>query len=174
MEEILHQLISSLVIYKVLYIRGGAGFLPSTVWHEVVWIGAIHPRTCPEEYFSIAVAEHAESSGEWYMKGALMWWKLVEDLGIFADLTFEGFWAWWDITPFRSRFMKGTKAFKMAITCVGVLQTIYKNAWVMNELGLSKHMSYETNLYHIPAQYTGWLMDVDRESKNGVLESFFN
>ena len=34
MEEILHQLIGSLVypmIYKVLYIPGGAGFQPSTV-----------------------------------------------------------------------------------------------------------------------------------------------
>jgi len=32
MEEILHQLISSFpIIYKVLYIPGGAGFHPSTV-----------------------------------------------------------------------------------------------------------------------------------------------
>ena len=34
MEEILHQLICSyLIIYRVLYIPGGAGFLPSTVCH---------------------------------------------------------------------------------------------------------------------------------------------
>ena len=84
--------------------------------------------------------------------------SLVEDPGIFADLTFEGFWGWWDIFAFRIRFMKGTKAFKMAIRCVGVLQIIYKNDWVMNELGLTKHMSYETNLYQIPAHYTGWLI----------------
>ena len=33
MEEILHQLIGSLShFYRVLYIPGGAGFLPSTVW----------------------------------------------------------------------------------------------------------------------------------------------
>ena len=32
MEEILHQFIGSVpIIYKVLYISGGAGFLPSTV-----------------------------------------------------------------------------------------------------------------------------------------------
>ena len=36
MEEILHQLIGSLsTIYRVLYIPGGAGFLPSTVWPDV-------------------------------------------------------------------------------------------------------------------------------------------
>ena len=35
MEEILHQLIGSLpIIYKVLYIPGGAGFPPSTVWNH--------------------------------------------------------------------------------------------------------------------------------------------
>jgi len=33
----------------------------------------LDPRTCPEEYFSIAVAEHAESSsGESYMKSTVM------------------------------------------------------------------------------------------------------
>ena len=31
MEEILHQLAKKKQIHKVLYIRGGAGFLPSTV-----------------------------------------------------------------------------------------------------------------------------------------------
>ena len=31
MEEILHQLIGYPIIYRVLYIPGGAGFLPSTV-----------------------------------------------------------------------------------------------------------------------------------------------
>ena len=28
----------------------------------------------------------------------------------------------------------------------------------MNELGLTKHVSYETNLYHIPSHYTGRLI----------------
>ncbi len=38
MEEILHQLIGSLpIIYKVLYIPGGAGFLPSTVLNPKSW-----------------------------------------------------------------------------------------------------------------------------------------
>jgi len=33
MEEILHQLIGAYhIIFRVLYIPGGAGFIPSTVW----------------------------------------------------------------------------------------------------------------------------------------------
>ena len=35
MEEILHQLIGYPIIYRVLYIPGGAGFLPSTVYIAV-------------------------------------------------------------------------------------------------------------------------------------------
>ena len=41
MEDILHQLMVYPIIYKVLYIPGGAGFLPSTVltWDFVVGSG---------------------------------------------------------------------------------------------------------------------------------------
>ena len=44
MEEILHQFIGSLsgpINYKVLYIPGGAGFLPSTVWPLKMILGQL-------------------------------------------------------------------------------------------------------------------------------------
>ncbi len=66
MEEILHQLMAGKypIIYRVLYIPGGAGFLPSIVWYQICG---------PFDFKSPGPKKAQRQPGWWYPSSSSCW-----------------------------------------------------------------------------------------------------